>query len=662
MRSSLRRKILAPTLLLVAMGLVTTLVVTYLSARQAALQSSSQRLQRETKLAARLIDNWLQARMVDLHLWAQDENLVALVSAQAHVQDRVKKAERFLATQHSGHPFLEGIFIADAQGSIEAFSTMAAQPLAKIRLSDRRYFHETLQGNQVVSQLVQSKLSGNQVFVITAPLKIGQEIKGVIGAVIDFSAFTGLFFHELHDLNNRFALIADAKGVILTSSPQQSQFLPAAFSQTLVDNQSFEGRQTFANSDYLIFSQPLRYVDWVFVLTQPLDVVLSPLNKAGQFSTLLAVLLLSLISLVIFSLFHRLLNQRLQTMLHIIDLVKRGDLRSRIPQPTVKEDELSTLADAFNQMIEHLEGNIGLLNQEIQMRKDSEKMLSYHQGNLETIIAERSLALENEILERQQMEASLARKEKLEMIGALAGGVAHDLNNILSGIVTYPDLLLLKLGPASPLAQPLLSIKRSGERAAAIIQDLLTLSGHRGIERRSIDINDFIQKFLHNKEFHQFQNNFPKIRVEFDSQDDLPPMQGVPHSLAKVLLHLVGHAAMMIGPDKEGLVRLTTRQRVLTTPLQAYEPIESGTYCVLGMSYSGPAPVSEHLARIFEPFYTKKTLGLQGTGLEMAVIWGTVKEHQGFVDYSCDSQTQSSLNLYFPLKTAQFSPTTSTKE
>ena len=639
MKSSLSRQILIPILLLFTLGLVTTLVVTSFFSRRAALSESGQRLQRETGLATRLIDNWLQARMIDLHLWAQEDTLLTLVGEPGFVKNQGEKAQRFLATQHSGHTYMEGIFVADTAGNVLAFSTMAAHPLAQIRLGDRLYFRQTLSGKQVISPLVESKLSGNRIFIVTAPIQIHGEIRGVIGAVIDFSAFSDLFISGFREQTNTAAFLVDSRETILTTSHPQS-------------GSRFESLQRLGNGPHLISRQPLQRTNWTVVISQPTKEVLQPLTRAVQISTLMAAILLLALSLLVITLFHRRLNQRLQTMIQVIGQVQQGDLSCRIsPFPAV-QDEVSDLAHSFNQMIQQLEGNISLLNREIAMRKDSEHMLSYHQQNLETIIAERSLALEKEIIERQQIEERLARSEKLEMIGTLAGGVAHDLNNILSGIVTYPDLLLLKIPPDSPLVQPLRSIKRTGEKAAAIVQDLLTLSGRRCLSKASIDLDTLLQNFLRSEEYCQLIRQFPNVTVRYDNGAPLPFLQGSTSALSIVLLHLVGFAAMMMGSEN-GTVTFTAQLRTLDTPIQAYEQIDAGVYCVLGMTSSHHNLAPEYLARIFEPFYTSKKLGLQGTGLEMAVILGTIKDHHGFIDCSSDQRSGSCFRLYFPVSPDQ---------
>jgi signal transduction histidine kinase len=102
--------------------------------------------------------------------------------------------------------------------------------------------------------------------------------------------------------------------------------------------------------------------------------------------------------------------------------------------------------------------------------------------------------------EQQRLEEQLERARKMETIGLLAGGVAHDLNNVLSGIVSYPDLLLMNMPDNSPLKKPLLTIKEAGERAAAIVQDLLTLA-RRGVNTSKIlNLNKVVKEFLSSPE------------------------------------------------------------------------------------------------------------------------------------------------------------------
>jgi len=152
---------------------------------------------------------------------------------------------------------------------------------------------------------------------------------------------------------------------------------------------------------------------------------------------------------------------------------------------------------------------------------------------------------EEEKQRRRELEQRLHRAQSMETIGLMAGGVAHDLNNILSGIVSYPDFLLLQLPKESSLRKPLITIKESGERAAQVVADLL--AGAREI----IDLNDLIDKFLASPELLKIKENYPAILIEKDLEVGLFNLSAAPGNLQKCLLNLILNAAEAInGPGR----------------------------------------------------------------------------------------------------------------
>jgi PAS domain S-box-containing protein len=130
-------------------------------------------------------------------------------------------------------------------------------------------------------------------------------------------------------------------------------------------------------------------------------------------------------------------------------------------------------------------------------------------GNIEEI-----LSIGNDITEKKQLEDRLQRARKMEAIGALAGGVAHDLNNVLSGIVGYPDLLLMQLPPDSPLTEPLLTIRESGKKAASIVQDLLTLARRGVAVSEAASLNTIVRQYLDSPEFMKLQSFHPGVALQ----------------------------------------------------------------------------------------------------------------------------------------------------
>jgi PAS domain S-box-containing protein len=248
--------------------------------------------------------------------------------------------------------------------------------------------------------------------------------------------------------------------------------------------------------------------------------------------------------------------------------------------------------------------------------------------------------------EKKELQTQLQRAQKMEAIGTLAGGVAHDLNNILSGIVSYPELLLLDLPEDSLLRKPLLTIKKSGERAAAIVQDLLTLA-RRGVEATEVmNLNQIVTDYLSSPEFSKLELNHPSIATSPQLEDQLLNIIGSPVHLSKTVMNLVTNAAEAM-PDG-GTIIIRTENRHLEHQKIGYGEPVSGDFATLTVSDTGIGIPAEEIERIFEPFYTKKTMGRSGTGLGMAVVWGTVKDHRGHIDVRSEVGQGTDITLYFP--------------
>jgi signal transduction histidine kinase len=249
--------------------------------------------------------------------------------------------------------------------------------------------------------------------------------------------------------------------------------------------------------------------------------------------------------------------------------------------------------------------------------------------------------------ERRYLEAQLAKSQKMEAIGTLAGGVAHDLNNILSGLVSYPELLLMDLPEDSTLKQPILTIQASGQKAAAIVQDLLTLA-RRGVSvREAMNLNQLIEEYLNSPENQKILQHHPGVTVETNLQADLFNMMGSPVHISKTIMNLVSNAAEAM--PKGGKISITTENRYIDKSLKGYDAVDEGDYSTLTVMDTGIGISAEDIERIFEPFYTKKSMGRSGTGLGMAVVWGTVKDHHGYIDVQSELGEGSTFTLYFPV-------------
>jgi two-component system, cell cycle sensor histidine kinase and response regulator CckA len=246
-----------------------------------------------------------------------------------------------------------------------------------------------------------------------------------------------------------------------------------------------------------------------------------------------------------------------------------------------------------------------------------------------------------------KLEAQLQRAQKMEAIGTLAGGVAHDLNNILAATVGYPEMLLMDLPEDSPLREPLTAIKHSGQKAAVIVQDLLTMA-RRGISvSEVININTIVDEYQNGSEYKRLEKSHPDIQLDVRLNKGLFNISGSVVHLSKTLMNLVSNAAeaMPVG----GTIRITTENRYVDYPIGNYDAVPEGDYAVLQVSDQGTGIAKSDLDRIFEPFFSRKKMGESGTGLGMAVVYGTVKDHQGFIDVYSEVGRGTTFTLYFPI-------------
>jgi PAS domain S-box-containing protein len=252
----------------------------------------------------------------------------------------------------------------------------------------------------------------------------------------------------------------------------------------------------------------------------------------------------------------------------------------------------------------------------------------------------------HDITERNKMEEKIRRSEKMEAIGTLAGGVAHDLNNILSAMVGYPDLLLLTIPEDNPLRKPLVSIKSSGEKAAAIVNDLLTLA-RRGVNVTDVvNLNAVITDYLSSQQYEKLRSFHPRVEIDISLAPDILNIAGSPVHLSKIVMNLISNAAEAM--PEGGKVIIFTRNLYLDKPVKGYDTIKEGDYVVLTVTDTGSGISPEDLSRIFEPFYTKKIMGRSGTGLGLAVVWGTVQDHNGYIEVDSTLGKGTSFSIYIP--------------
>jgi signal transduction histidine kinase len=398
---------------------------------------------------------------------------------------------------------------------------------------------------------------------------------------------------------------------------------------------------------------------------------LSDFHRASQQRIMLIVAvfgsMLVVLSLVLHLLLTRSVIQPVSQIRNAMDQVMQGHLGEQVSLKL--KDEIGVVADAFNAMSSQLQEQRRRLLRSMELRdsyaeqlEDTNRKLARLNTDLESIVEERTLELRasNQQLRAQiqeriradqakrTLEERLARSQKMEALGLLAGGVAHDLNNVLSGIVSYPELIMMDLSEDHNARTMVEAIQRSGQKAAAIVQDLLALA-RRGVTHTSVlNIHDdIILDYLNSPEFSKMQSYHPSVSVETQLAPDIMNIRGSAIHLKKTIMNLVSNAAE--AQPKGGRIIIATKNIYVDRPISGYDKVNEGDYVLLQVKDYGSGIAPEDLNRIFEPFYTKKKMGRSGTGLGMAVVWGTVQDHNGYINVDSRVDKGTSFEIYIPV-------------
>ncbi len=296
-----------------------------------------------------------------------------------------------------------------------------------------------------------------------------------------------------------------------------------------------------------------------------------------------------------------------------------------------------------------LQAEIGRRTRAEQALRDSQDRLAAQVEERTRELVEANAALRQEMEEKQRLTARLHRLEKMEALGLMAGGVAHDLNNILAGVVSYPDLLLKDIGADSPLRRPLQVIREAGERAAAVVADLLTVARGAVLEKQVVDLNSLVRELLDSPEYARVRSRYPDIEVRLAMAPEPATTRCSPVHVRKALMNLLMNSfEAMAG---RGRVTIRTEIRQFTGD-EGEDLPPAGRWVCLRVADTGPGITEEDRKRIFEPFYSTKVMGISGTGLGLAIVWNTMQDHGGAVRVDSSGQG-TEFTLYFPVADGQ---------
>ncbi len=245
--------------------------------------------------------------------------------------------------------------------------------------------------------------------------------------------------------------------------------------------------------------------------------------------------------------------------------------------------------------------------------------------------------------QQHKLEGQLRQAQKMEALGTLAGGTAHEFNNMLGIILGYSELIQTDLGESHPSQSDLDEILKAGQRAKEIIQQILTFSRLQRQPRELLELNDVIRGATR-----QLRAALPAtIRLEEDLGDAPLRILGNAAQIHQVLMNICTNARQALN-KAGGVIRLTQRTLKLEKEAAQIHPnLRGGTYAHLSIADDGTGMDTATLARIFEPFFTTKGQG-QGNGLGLAVVHGIVQAHDGVVFAQSQPGRGTTFHLYFP--------------
>ncbi len=303
--------------------------------------------------------------------------------------------------------------------------------------------------------------------------------------------------------------------------------------------------------------------------------------------------------------------------------------------------------DDYQRMVELLRrtGNLKAFDAAL-VRKDGESIRVRAWGVLKHNPEENADLVDlyiEDVTEHSTLEQQVRQVQKLEAVGRLAGGVAHDFNNVLVVIRLSTELMLGKVTLESPLSKPLLQILNASDRAASLTRQLLAFGRQQVMQTRTINLNSVVSDTL--RLLRRTIGEDIELITQLDAQ--LHNARLDPDQLGQVIMNLAINSRDAM-PDG-GILEIETRNVELDqTYTREHRPVQPGKYVMLAVSDSGSGIDSAILPRIFDPFFTTKDIA-RGTGLGLSIVYGIVKQSGGYVWVYSEPGHGTTFKLYFPI-------------
>ena len=252
------------------------------------------------------------------------------------------------------------------------------------------------------------------------------------------------------------------------------------------------------------------------------------------------------------------------------------------------------------------------------------------------------------LTERHRLEAELRQSQKMEAIGKLAGGIAHDFNNVLTTILGLTEAMIR--GHAPPTSESLREIHHAASHAAELTHSLLAFSRRQILQMHSIRLDAVVENMA--KMVARLIGE--DIRLEISRRAPLPPIRADQSQIEQVLLNLCLNARDAM--PRGGELYIEVRPELLTEHwCQQHKDSRPGPHVLLSVRDTGEGMDGQTLQHVFEPFFTRKAVG-KGTGLGLSMVYGIVKQHDGFIQVNSQPGAGTEFTIYFPASSGDPEP------
>lgn len=591
---------------------------------------------------------------------ADSQELMALTSASNFFSLRqmllqLRTWDRDVLLQ--GNAEAEGHFVKKMQqlkAQLLQYRDQATQPeslklLGKLNVSVAEYESNFSQLSQLMARhkLLETDINTNYQSIESVALNQGDA--KLLRKVFLLSHFQVNYFKD--DRSSGF----QALKIVLDSMAQafdQSDFIDdrirgyfAAYGKRLIDYSVINSEIKSANNN--LEKKYLQAIKLFETLSNDLEITsksaIDSSRKSRQQLKTIMYVYFPLISIVIFTILLMLARKivtPINALLEIINKVKTGKTMQRFHPIGNLEDELNQLGISFNSMLDTLD-------------QEHSKTLGYQAELTDKVaeLAKTNQKLQREILERQiadkensKLEDQLRQSQKMEAVGTLAGGIAHDFNNILAAIIGYTQLTRMKLADRVKERKNLDEVLIAADRAKDLVEQILVFSRKGEITHEPIQISIVVSEVIR-----LLRQTIPAsipIQVAIDSQTGMVVADST--QIHQIVMNLCTNAYHAVR-DVNGEIAICLESvHVDHQIVLKYPHMKPGDYALLTIRDTGTGMSPAVLSRIFEPFYTTKKQG-EGTGMGMAVVYGIIQNHGGFIEVESKVSTGTTFQVFLPL-------------